>query len=90
MGPTTLLSLRGKACLEFVCPKNLTALAGCEPVNLGTTGQHATSRPPMPQKSHLTHFHNNLGITGVLFPTHFSDLTSLKLEYCDKIFRGFY
>ena len=29
-------------------PKNPTASAGCEPANLGTKGQHATSRPPKP------------------------------------------
>jgi hypothetical protein len=27
-------------------PKNPTASAGCEPANLGTKGQHATSRTP--------------------------------------------
>jgi hypothetical protein len=32
----------------FFRPKNLTASAGCKPVNLGTKGQHATSRPPKP------------------------------------------
>jgi len=32
--------------LRIFCPKNLTASAGCEPANLGTKGQHATSRPP--------------------------------------------
>jgi len=32
----------------FFRPKNPTALAGCEPANLGTKGQHATSRPPKP------------------------------------------
>ena len=30
----------------FFRPKNPTASAGCEPANLGTKGQHATSRPP--------------------------------------------
>jgi len=29
----------------FFRPKNPTASAGCEPANLGTKGQHATSRP---------------------------------------------
>ena len=28
--------------------KNPTASAGCEPANLGTKGQHTTSRPPTP------------------------------------------
>jgi hypothetical protein len=32
----------------FFCPKNPTAMAGFEPANLGTKGQHATSRPPKP------------------------------------------
>ena len=32
----------------FFRPKNPTASAGCEPMNLGTKGQHATSRPPKP------------------------------------------
>jgi hypothetical protein len=32
----------------FFRPKNPTASAGFEPANLGTEGQHATSRPPNP------------------------------------------
>jgi hypothetical protein len=49
MGPTALLPLRRKACWGFFFrPKNPTASAWCEPVNLGTKGQHATSRPPKP------------------------------------------
>ena len=32
----------------FFRPKNPTTSAGCEPANLGTKGQHATSRPPKP------------------------------------------
>ena len=32
----------------FFALKNPTALAGFEPANLGTKGQHATSRPPKP------------------------------------------
>ena len=31
----------------FFRPKNPTASAGFEPANLGTKGQHATSRPPV-------------------------------------------
>jgi hypothetical protein len=31
----------------FFALKNLTASAGFEPANLGTKGQHATSRPPL-------------------------------------------
>jgi hypothetical protein len=48
MGQTALLPLRRKACRGFFCPKNPTASAGFEPANLGTKGQHATSRPPKP------------------------------------------
>ena len=32
----------------FFVLKNPTASAGFEPANLGTKGQHATSRPPKP------------------------------------------
>jgi hypothetical protein len=46
MGPTALLPLWRKACWGFFCPKNPTVSVGCEPTNLGTKGQHATSRPP--------------------------------------------
>jgi len=42
MGPTALLPLRRKECWGFFRPKILTALAGFEPSNLGTKGQHAT------------------------------------------------
>jgi len=48
MGPTALLPLQRKACWGFFRPKNPTASAGCEPANLGTKRQHATSRPPKP------------------------------------------
>jgi hypothetical protein len=33
----------------FFALKISTASAGCEPANLGTKGQHATSRPPKPR-----------------------------------------
>jgi hypothetical protein len=48
MGQTALLPLRRKACWRFFRPKNPKASAGFEPANLGTKGQHATSRPPKP------------------------------------------
>jgi hypothetical protein len=48
MGQTALLPLRRKACSGFFTPKNPTASARFEPANLGTKGQHATSRPPKP------------------------------------------
>jgi hypothetical protein len=49
MGQTALLPLRRKACWGFFFrPKNPTASAGFDPANLGTKGQHVTSRPPKP------------------------------------------
>jgi hypothetical protein len=55
MGQTALLPLRRKVCWGFFHPKNLTASAGFVPTNLGTKGQHTTSRPPKPL---LTPIHN--------------------------------
>ena len=51
MGPTALLPLRRKECWGFFRPKNPTTSVGFEPANLGTKGQHATSRPPKPLTS---------------------------------------
>ena len=49
MGQTALLPLRKKASWGFFFVlKNPTASVGFEPANLGTKGQHATSRPPKP------------------------------------------
>ena len=56
MGPTALLPLRRKACWGFFALKNPTASAGFEPANLGTKGQHATSRPPKPHHEGLYPF----------------------------------
>ena len=39
---------KGRRAENFFTLKNLTASAGFEPANLGTKGQHATSRPPQP------------------------------------------
>jgi hypothetical protein len=44
----TQIPLRRKACWGLFRPKKPTASAGFEPANLGTKGQHATSRPPKP------------------------------------------
>ena len=49
-----LLPLRRKVCWGFFRSKNPTASAGCEPANLGTKGQHATSRPPKPLRATVT------------------------------------
>jgi hypothetical protein len=38
----------GRRADDFFTLKNPTALARFEPANLGTKGQHATSRPPKP------------------------------------------
>ena len=38
----------GRRTDDFFRPKNPTASAGFEPANLGTKGQHATSKPPKP------------------------------------------
>jgi len=38
----------GRHAEDFFAIKNPTASAGFEPANLGTKGQHATSRPPKP------------------------------------------
>ena len=43
--------------------KNPTASAGFEASNLGTKGQHATSRPPKPLSMMLTELKINNGIT---------------------------
>ena len=48
MGPTALLPFEGRRAEDFFALKNPTASAGFEPVNLGTKGQHATSRPLKP------------------------------------------
>ena len=50
MGQTALVPFRRRAEDFFFAPKNPTASAGFEPANLGTKGQHATSRPPKPLK----------------------------------------
>jgi hypothetical protein len=46
MGPPALLPSKGRRTGDFFALKNPTALARFEPANLGTRGQHATSRPP--------------------------------------------
>ena len=48
MGQTALLPPEGRRAEDFFVLKNPTASVGFEPANLGTKGQHATSRPPKP------------------------------------------
>ena len=51
MGQTALLPFRRKACWGFFFAlRKPTASAGFEPANLGTKGQHATSRPSKPMR----------------------------------------
>jgi hypothetical protein len=46
MGPRQFyFPSEGRRAEDFLALKNLTALARFEPANLGTKGQHATSRP---------------------------------------------
>jgi hypothetical protein len=45
----------------FFALKNPTASAGFEPANLGSKGQHATSRPPKPLNGRLYPTGNILG-----------------------------
>jgi hypothetical protein len=52
MGPAALLPLRRKACWGIFRPEKY----GFEPANLGTRGQHASSRPPKPLRCNVTHF----------------------------------
>ena len=44
MGQILFILLRRKACWGFIRPKNPTASAGFEPVNLGARGQHANHK----------------------------------------------
>jgi hypothetical protein len=46
----------GRRAEDFFALKNPTASAGFELANLGTKGQHTTSRPPKPLKSTILHF----------------------------------
>ena len=58
MGQTALLSSDGRRVGDFFALKNPTASVGVEPANLGTRGQHATSRPPKPLFSFVTDITN--------------------------------
>ena len=49
------LPSEGRGAEDFFALRNSTASTGFEPPNLGTKGQHATSRPPKLLRSYLTH-----------------------------------
>ena len=51
-------SSEGRRAEDFFALKNLTASAGFDPANLGTKGQHATSRSPKPLIFILTIWYN--------------------------------
>ena len=53
MEQTALLPFRREGWGFFFALKNPTVSAGFEPANLGTKGQHATSRPTKPPSSSL-------------------------------------
>ena len=53
MGQTALLPSEGRRAEDFFALKNPTASAEFEPANLGTKGQHATSRPPKPRNDYV-------------------------------------
>ena len=50
----------GRRTEDFFALKNPTASAGFEPANLGTKGQHATSRPPKPLCIYYKYFKHNV------------------------------
>ena len=51
MGQTALFLSEGRHAEDFFALKNPTASVGFQPANLGTKGQHATSRPQKPLES---------------------------------------
>ena len=65
----------GRHAEDFFALKNPTASAGFEPANLGTKGQHATSRPPKPLKEHY-----GLHILVVPFPHNTQYINPLNAE----------
>ena len=87
MGPTVLLPLRRKACCGF-----FASSAGFEPVDLGTKGQHATSRPSKSLRQrdtirlrkplHLTKYNMAQG-TSWAAASSFRILRNHKFYHCD-------
>jgi hypothetical protein len=59
--------------------KNPTASAGFEPVNLGTKGQHATSRPPKPLVKCLQYWFKLVPVQCKL-PNHAKQMQDMKQQ----------
>ena len=57
----------GRRAEDFAALKNPTASFGFGPSNLGTKGQHATSRPPKPLGCNLLHFLKVTMVEWILF-----------------------
>ena len=65
--------------------KNPTVLAGFEPTNLGTKGQHATSRPPKPLSSLHGHIFYSLYQWWHIRPTNLHEQNNACCLKKDKI-----
>jgi hypothetical protein len=62
----------------FFVLKNPTASAGFEPANLGTKGQHATSRKPKPLTSSLLHCHYDFELRHNFCIWYFGGILSIR------------
>jgi hypothetical protein len=74
----TSLPKEGVMRIFFIVLKYPTALAGSEPANLISKGQHATSRPPKPQTTSVMCVPSRMDITYDTEITQISDF----LKYC--------
>ena len=65
--------------------KNPTALAGSEPANLGTKGQHAISRPPKPLyvMEYFDILHISLVICMPWYPTSENSTAYSSMRFCE-------
>ena len=76
----------GRCAEDFFALKNPTALAGFEPANLGTKGQHATSKPPKPLMVPLTGYDIKACVTRRVICWKQLEYT----EFCDWNVTGLY
>ena len=72
----------GRRAEDFFALKNPRASAGFEPANLGTKGQHATSRPPKPLK-HTRKSHDK--IRGAISRFRLQGLRKSSKTHLDKM-----